>query len=115
MAIATNSTVRYEFPTRGSRGRTACKLHESSPVVLCCAMRLGWLSLRIFFGGLFVLAILVAPDRYEQTGNALQQIGVAMYTVHQETGGWPTGNFTLIEPGHSMINRGLIVIVPNVF
>jgi len=78
-------------------------------------MRLGWWSIRIFFGGLFVLAILVARSRYDGVGFALQRIGVEIYTLHRETGGWPTGNLTLIEPARSMIDRGLIVVVPNAF
>jgi hypothetical protein len=40
-------------------------------------MRLGWWSIRIFLGG-FLLAIVVAPRRYDEMGNALQHIGVEM-------------------------------------
>src|SRR5690348_12474004 len=77
-------------------------------------MRLGWWTLRIFFGGLLVIGVAVSPTRYDSLGNALQDIGYEIYLVHRETGRWPTGNSTPIEPGNRMIRKGWIVVVPNV-
>ena len=78
-------------------------------------MRLACWSIRLFFGALLLLGILISPSRYDGMGRALQGIGEAIYTDHQYTGRWPTTNPTLLEPEHSMINRGMIVMVPNVF
>lgn len=78
-------------------------------------MRLGWWFLRLFFGALLLLGILISPTRYDQVGSALQGIGDAIYIDHHYTGRWPTSSPTLVEPEHSMINRGIIVVVPNVF
>ena len=51
-------------------------------------MRMGW-SIRIF-SVLFVLAILVAPHRYDHLGNALQHIGFENYMfTGRQVGGQP--------------------------
>jgi hypothetical protein len=72
--------------------------------------------MRIFFGALLILGIAISPTgRRDEMGYALHDIGSAIYSYHQQTGRWPTNNPTLLEPEHSLINRGQIVVVPNVF